>query len=57
MSTQEPESNKDVGALGRAGQERLVGGIASPEVGTEFEVDPTVLSCKYLYGQAFKGND
>lgn len=47
MSTQENDSKQDVGALGRAGQERLVGTIAPPEVGSDFEVDPTVLSCKY----------
>ena len=44
MSAQPENDSKDAPDLGRAGQERLVGTIAPPQVGSDFNVEPTVLS-------------
>lgn len=44
----EPNSNSgNVGDLGRAGQERLEGTIAPPQVGDVFHVDPVALTGIY----------
>lgn len=42
MSEQPGNESKDGSDLGRAGQERLEGTIAPPQVGSGFIVDPTV---------------
>ena len=44
MSTQPENDSKDAPDLGRAGQERLVGSIAPPQVGSNFNVEPTVFN-------------
>ena len=44
MSAQAENDSKDTPDLGRAGSERLVGTIAPPQVGSNFTVEPTVLS-------------
>ena len=44
MSTYPENGPKDGPELGRAGQERLESTIAPPQLGSDFTVDPTVLT-------------
>ena len=44
MSAQPKNESKDGSDLGRAGQEQLQGTIAPPQVGSGFNVDPSVLN-------------
>ena len=44
MSAQPKNESRDGSDLGRAGQEQLEGIIAPPQVGSGFNVDPTVLN-------------
>lgn len=44
MSVEPDIDSRDIGDLGRAGQERLEGTVPPPQVGDEFNVDPVVLN-------------